>query len=139
MEKPKPLAVGDLIFTQEFKKNSGRKSDRFKVKGHVFAIALGQLPPFAKDPPAEHLFRLMGTIGFLRFDEVADFLGDEMAKTCVEKFEAKYYGRPLTPEEQAALDVAENIEPTKPEGNKIVGLNGTPLKLANPPVDGPSS
>lgn len=82
---------GDVVFFKTAKKGSHRKAAEVSFKGMGFGVLLGHVPPFQKDPPAEHLLRLMGTIGFLTFDDVAAFLGDEAAGKCVAAFHDKYY------------------------------------------------
>lgn len=82
---------GDCVFFKTAKKSSKRKAAEIKFKGHGFGIFLGHVPEFQKDPPAEHLFRLMGTVGFLTFDNVGEFLGPAMAEVCIKKFEEKYW------------------------------------------------
>lgn len=87
------MKPGDAVFFEIAKPSSSRKAPKIKFQGHGFGILLGHVPPFQKDPPPEHLLRLMGTIGFMSFDDVANFLGDEMAAKCVKAFEDKYYGK----------------------------------------------
>lgn len=112
---------GDVVFFKEARDGSGRKARTMKFKGHAFGVLLGHVPPFAKDPPPEHLLRLMGTIGFVSFDDVANFLGDEQAQKCVTMFEDKYYG-------QFALDQAPEVAPeetAQPSG--LLGADGQPM------------
>jgi hypothetical protein len=58
---------GDVVFFKVAKKGSHRKAQSVEFKGHGFGVLLGHVPPFQKDPPPEHLIRLMGTIGFPNF------------------------------------------------------------------------
>jgi hypothetical protein len=112
---------GDVVFFKEAREGSGRKARTMKFKGHAFGVLLGHVPPFAKDPPPEHLLRLMGTIGFVSFDDVAAFLGDENAQKCVTMFEDKYYGK-------AAQDAAPEVAPeeaAQPSG--LLGADGQPM------------
>lgn len=127
----KPSAVGtfnngDVVFFKKAKKSTKRTSPEIGFKGHAFGVLLGHVPPFAKDPPPEHLLRLMGTIGFLTFDNVAEFLGDEAGQKCVKAFEDKYYGK-------EAQDAAPEVAPPPPEPSKLVDQTGAPLALAPVP------
>lgn len=97
-EKPN-LNPGDVVFFKIVKKSS--RHNKFKeiaFKGHGFGVLLGIVPPFAQDPPESHLMRLMGAAGYLSFDDVADFFGNEIGAQAVTKFEDKYYGKVVEPE-----------------------------------------
>lgn len=93
---------GDVVFFKKAKRSSARKAHEEEFKGHGFGVMLGHVPPFVKDPPPEHLIRLMGTIGFVSFDDVGRLLGDEQAKLLVQKYEDAYYGKKL---EEAQLEL----------------------------------
>lgn len=86
------IKPGDIVFFRKAKRSSHRKSPEISFNGYGFAVMLGHVSLFQPDPPADHLLRLIGTIGFLSFDDVKNFLGDEAAASCVKKFEDKYYG-----------------------------------------------
>ncbi len=145
-----PLSPGDIAFFKRAKKTSHRKSPEIMFKGHAFGIILGIVPPFQKDPVESDLMRMIGTVGFLSFDDVAEFLGDVAGAECVKKFEDKYYGKvvaepmpPCTHREDgkdapqpcyACLEprvVAEHLvehpELVLPDAPKILGLNGKPI------------
>lgn len=82
---------GDFVFFKKARRSSNPRQPEGAFKGHGFGILLGHVPPFAPDPPGEHLLRLMGSVGFLSFDDVGEFFGREMGVECVKKFEEKYY------------------------------------------------
>lgn len=86
---------GDVVFFKKAKKDSRRKTGEVQFKGHGFGILLGHVPPFAKDPPPNELFKMIGSVGFLTFDDVGEFFGNEVGAECVKKFEDKYYGKLL--------------------------------------------
>lgn len=124
-----PPNMGDVMFFKTAKKESRRNAKEMKFKGHGFGVFLGHVPPFMPDPDPAQLIRMMGQIGFLTFDDVATFLGDEMAAKCVKMYEDKYYG-------QEAQDAATEV-PTSPiaatEGSRLVDSAGTPLKAVPAP------
>jgi hypothetical protein len=120
------MKPGDAVFFKQARTSTRRNGQEVKFKGYGFGVMLGHVPPFAGDPPIAHLFRMMGGIGFVSFDDIAKFIGDEMAQKCVEAFKDKYYGNVVVPEkpiEEAQIEVeSEVVEPSK-----IVGVNGSPL------------
>lgn len=125
------MKPGDIIFSKKFKTSLARKAPEIEVRGHAFSLMLGHVPPFAKEPPLAHIGRLLGTVGFMSFDDVADFLGDEQAALCVQKFEEKYWKGSENP---VVNPQAEEVPPqvdqkiAMPEPAQIVGLDGRPLE-----------
>lgn len=110
------MDAGDIVFFKRAKPSLLAPGETLFV-GHGFGIMLGIAPPGLGDPPGEVLHRLTGQAGFLRFDDLAEFFGPELAKQAVEKYNAKYHrgsgiiglsGRPLKPVPFAG--------PTKPDG-----------------------
>lgn len=91
--------AGDVVFFKAAKRGTKRSLPEGKFKGHGFGVLLGQVPPFEKDPPADQLLRLMGSIGFVSFDDIGEFFGDEGGARCLSAFEAKYYAQPKGPSE----------------------------------------
>jgi len=118
---------GDVVYFKKAK-HSSKIKDKTEItfKGMGFGVLLGHVPPFQKDPPASHLLKLMGTIGFLTFDDVAEFLGDEMGSKCVKAFEDKYYGK-LIPASEAVVEV----EPE--QSSSLVDENGAPRVAPSEP------
>lgn len=115
------LKPGDVVFFKRAKRKSDRKEKEIAFQGHGFGVLLGYLPPFQKDPDPAMLIRLMGSIGFMSFDDVANFLGDEFGAKCVKMFEEKYYGIPDVPpaEPSPILDASGNfVEITREEPNQ---------------------
>ncbi len=84
---------GDFVFFKKAKRSSHRRSMEFRFEGHGMGIYIGEVPLFASDPPATEIFKLLGTVGLLTFDDIGEFLGPEMAADCVKKFEDKYWGK----------------------------------------------
>lgn len=117
------LQNGMAVYFEECKRSPHRKSLKLKFRGHGFGILLGVLPHFKKEVTRSQLVALMGGVGFVLLDDVADFLGDEAAATFTEKFHAKYDEGP------------PNAEPETP---RIVGLDGLPREpeIAPLPVAG---
>ncbi len=114
-----PMRNGDCVFFKEAKKTSRQNSPGVRFRGVGFGILLGHVPPFQKDPPAAELFRLMGTVGFMSFDDVGEFLGEEQAAACVKKFEEKYYVKNVIEAEEAPTPQNDQL--------KILDRNGEPI------------
>lgn len=115
------LQKGDCVYFKEAQLGTRKDSQRVQFKGHGFAMMLGIIPHFGKEPAPEDLFRIMGSIGFVTFDDVAELLGAEQGTLCVAKYEAKYALRPPTiAGEKAASDVASGALYKANEGSKIV-------------------
>lgn len=110
---------GDVVFFTEAKDSSARKALKVRFKGHAFGVLLGHVPPFQKDPPAEHLLRLMGQIGFVSFDDVGELLGNEEGAKLVKLYEDKYYGK-------AAEETKQEELPLDPP-SKLVDASGAPI------------
>ena len=83
--------MGDVLFFKQARRSTKRSAETGTFKGFGFGVYLGHVPPFAKDPDQGILRRLMGSIGYVLFDDVGEFLGNEAGAECVKKFEAKYY------------------------------------------------
>lgn len=61
---------------------------------------------------------MMGTVGFVSFDDIGEFFGTEIGAECVKKFEDKYWKA-----EQAAVKEPEVIpnQPLEPLSEEIIG------------------
>lgn len=108
--------LGDIVFFKTAKRGTKRSIPEGKFNGHGFGVLLGFVPPFAKDPLQSQVRPMMGNVGYITFDDVAEFFGDEIGKQCVEKFLEKYAPKP---------DPAAH----PPEPPKILGPDGKPLQL----------
>jgi hypothetical protein len=93
----------DIVYFKTAKNGSHRKANGCTFKGHGFGMFLGHVPIFGKDPSPHDLLKLIGACGFLTFDDVADFLGDDLARKCVAEYEKKYYGN----QEPEVIDAEE--------------------------------
>jgi hypothetical protein len=134
---------GDVVFFKKAKDSSARRAPEVMFKGHGFGILLGHVPPFAKNPPAAFVIGQLGSIGYLSFDDVIEFLGQEAGATCVAKFEDKYMPKAADPN-APELPLAEQSmgpehdrredEIVTPPARKLVGINGQPIS-SNPPED----
>jgi hypothetical protein len=116
---------GDIVYFKECKNSSHRKAQGARFKGVGFGIFLGHVGPFEKDPTRDNIVSLVGACGYLTFDDVADFLGEDQARLCVAKFEEKYY-----PKQEPTVKGPDGKEvpvvDDTPSG--LVGLNGQPLE-----------
>jgi hypothetical protein len=122
---------GDVVFFKNAKSGSARNAPEVQFKGMGFGVLLGHVPPFQKDPPPDQLLGMMGQIGFLSFDDVGEFLGNESGAACVAKFEDKYYGKKIEQKEgEEPIQPELPLQPPTP--SPIVGMDGAPLQAASP-------
>lgn len=82
---------GDIVFIKEATRAPDKKETRVQFIGHGMCLLLGHLPPKIPMPPMDYYRILLGGIGFLSFDEVAEFLGKEAMDTCLNAFQKKYF------------------------------------------------
>lgn len=120
------MKQGDIVFFKRAKNSSAIGSPEVAFKGYGFGLMLGILPYNQKDPPLNHILPLLGGAGFVSFDDVLEFLGQEQGDLCLRKFEEKYLLKPPSPEQQQELPLDE----PKP-GPRLVNAAGLPL----PPSD----
>lgn len=86
------VKVGDVVYFKKMTREPQRRSPEMAFKGgHGFGVMLGIVPPGMPAPKESDLMMLMGQTGFISFDDVAAFLGEEVGKECIKKFEEKYY------------------------------------------------
>lgn len=96
MQKPS-IKPGDVVFFKQCSREMAKEKLIAFKGGWGFAVMLGIVPPFGKPPIEAQLMALMGSAGYMAFDDVANFLGEEQGKLCVKMFEEKYYPK-LPPE-----------------------------------------
>lgn len=99
---------GDIVFFREAKRSSARTSPEIRLKGHGFAVFLGHIMPFAPDPAASQLTRIMGTAGYVSFDDVKKMYGEEFFADFVKKFDEKFYQD--SAEKQAELPLEDRTK-----------------------------
>jgi hypothetical protein len=108
-------AVGDLIYLRE-----GMLEPQAKVKFDFayqgVALLLGDVGPLGKEWTMNQVLKVMGSIGFCRFQDVLEFLGEKEQVIMLEKFAQKYWG---TREKEKAQDAP----------SPIVGLSGQPINM----------
>ena len=133
----RPIQNGDVIYFKDIKTGTRKNAIGARFKHFGWGLLLGAIPPFGKEPQLDDLIRSMGTIGYIAFDDVGEFLGDEMGAKALAAFEAKYYKTkpveevkegetPATPEAQPGEGaVPVQVETTEP--SRLVNINGRPL------------
>lgn len=86
------LKTGDVVFFKKVTRSAQRRSPEIGFKGGSgFGVMLGIVPPQMQDPAEAQLMVLMGQAGYMAFDDVKAFLGEEALKTVMAKFQDKYY------------------------------------------------
>lgn len=120
---------GDCVFFKTAKVGVARTSAEAKFSGHGFGVLLGQVPPFQKPPTKVMIYQLLGAIGFLTFDDVGEFLGEEKGAEVLRKFQQKYYNlqHPET----------SDAEPPKPQDLTREGLSEVPVNSIGPETPQP--
>lgn len=104
-KKPEPSEIkiepGTVVYFTKAKTKPGLKTPEWGFKGHGYGIMLGLVPPGTLPPPLDFIKYQMANVGFVGFDEIAEFLGKEVAETCVKKAIEKYsrlFGVPVAAE-----------------------------------------
>ncbi len=82
---------GDLVYFKKAKISPHSKvnGNEYVFTGHGFGVLMGEVP-LGRMIRQEDVLALMGTVGYVRFDDVIEFLGAEIADTLITKFKAKY-------------------------------------------------
>lgn len=92
MQKTPNIKPGDVVFFKSVTRECKKTSTPVAFKGGTgFGVILGIVPPFGRPPTEAHLMMLMGSAGFVSFDDVVKFLGEDLGKKCIADFEEKYY------------------------------------------------
>lgn len=121
---------GDIVYFKECRNGSRpKKSQGARFKGHGIGMFLGHVGPFEKDPSGEDCIKLVGACGFLTFDDVAEFLGDEQAKLCVDRYEKKYYTEKAPEVKSGSESILVSVDGKTPIGE---GEKAEPRLLLNP-------
>lgn len=123
------MKTGDVVFFKKAKNSAHHKAQEVLFKGHAFGVMLGHVPPFAANPTTALVLAQLGTIGFISFDDIGEFLGPDTVKTLVQKFEEKYSQKPV--QQELPLESSQ----ATPEPTGIVDTSGSPLESTPPPVD----
>lgn len=116
------LTAGDCVYFRKCQRGTKNVFPEIGFAGHGFGIMLGIVPTNQKEPGPLQLFQMMGKIGFISFDAINEFLGEEVAKNVIEKFQDKYYGKEIPPE-LVQKEVPSTLQPS----TKILDENGNQL------------
>lgn len=103
----KVFKKGDVVFFKQAKSDPKDNGYVMFQKGYGMALLLGHLPPFVPAPEPKALFQIMGTMGFLCFDDVIEICGVEAGQELINRFEEKYWGKRLTDFSKAAVPSPE--------------------------------
>jgi hypothetical protein len=125
MSETKKLEPGTIVYFKRFKTSTKKGSLEIEVQGHCAGVVLGHVAPFVPDIPAEHALRIMGSAGFISFDDVIKFAGPEVGAHVVKRFKEVYHGVTENVAEAIANDVVEETRGT----SKILNAHGTPIPL----------
>lgn len=130
------LKMGEIVFFRRCKRSSKRKAAEMELQGHGFGVFLGHVPPFVKDPEDWELLRMMGQAGFISFDDVRAFLGEETLKDLLTKFTKTYYGRnqeELMEEAKSRIQAVKQLKEQKASG--LVDASGKPVNTEFKPTE----
>jgi len=91
--QPPPLSPGDAVFVTAVRKHptSGAPVIRFK-QGYGIAVMLGAYQPHDPPPKPRDLLVMMGQLGYVLLDDIAELLGDDVVKQILAAHQAKYFG-----------------------------------------------
>jgi hypothetical protein len=109
-----PLKIDQIVYFRQAKGSTIPGSPLVKFPGFAFGVLMGMVPymgPDIQDP--NDLFRLLGGVGLVKFEDVGEFLGPELMASVIQKFREKYA---LTEEEK------------KPPPPPILNAAGLPFK-----------
>lgn len=124
MEKPAPtLKPGQIVFFPVCKKTTKPAAQPAVFKGHGFGVFLGVVPHGIMEPTRQMMTPLMAAIGWISFDDVAEFLGEEQLKELITKFKERHEAPPG--EEASPIQLP-------PERPRIIGLDGNEIVARNP-------
>lgn len=120
--------VGAVVYFKQAKPTSRPKSKVIQFQGHGIGVFLGEVPKELPDPPREYINQAMGACGYIRFDDVMAFLGQDKMLECVEKFKQKYHPK-VKPENFAPLVLPPEDGERKPKirCNRETGHWGQPV------------
>lgn len=126
---------GSIVYFKRAKETSSPRGKFVEFKGHGIGILLGHVPPFKQDCNLAQARCLLGMVGYITLDDVAEFLGKERMDECITKFQAKYYTPPpavctLHSPPDPACDVClppRTEEAPMPAPSNLVGIDGKPL------------
>lgn len=86
--------IGQVVFFKQAKATAAPSPMVGQFKGHGFGVYLGAVPPGFPNPPGMYIVQALGMVGYIKFDDVIEFLGKEAADLCIEKFKVKYEPKP---------------------------------------------
>ncbi len=129
------MKLGEVVYFKKATRSTKRGALETAFQGHGFGVMIGAVPPFVKEPPLHVILQAFATMGYLKFDDVYEFLGKESGDLCMKKFHEKYYKIPdrAAPEGEdagAGLNAGETGQPgaeTGPQPSGLVDPAGAPL------------
>ena len=113
-KEPPTMNLGDIAFFQKCSHSAAPNAGYFNFKGAGFGIFLGALPPNVKEPKEADILALMGAIGFVSFDDVSAFVGEEMMNKVIKGIEERHRVRVEQAKEVARIDAEK-------AGEKLAG------------------
>jgi hypothetical protein len=135
MSEERRPQLGDFLYFREAQTGIRKESKRVKFAGHAFGMWVGVVPHFHKEPKDLDIFSMMGSLGWLTFDDVGEFLGPEAGNKVVEMYVKKYSAPPPPTIESeraagaiadAALVKAAELAEVPP--SQILDAHGKPLE-----------
>jgi hypothetical protein len=87
------LKQGDIAFFREIKLEPRRNAKDIKFTNGIFGfgLMLGAHAPGMAPLTENSFMTLMGQCGFLSFDNLKEFIGEEEMNICIKKFQDKYH------------------------------------------------
>lgn len=111
---------GDVLYFKRGKRQPLPNGPQIEFNGHACGIFLCEIPPFRRPPILLDFLRILGTVGYIRFEDLKEFYGEEFLQELSKKFVEKYY-----PKIPGAVSVEES---PKSEPTQVVAKEDTPFE-----------
>ena len=119
------LKPGGVVFFNVCKKSTRPGSEPMVINGHGFGVFLGVVLSLTEEPTNEMLDPILANLGWVSFDHVAEFLGEEQCKILLDKLAEKYGLEAGKPDEAPPKPPPILTVPDRPA---LVGRDGKPIK-----------
>lgn len=131
------MKSGTIVFFKKFHTSVRPQSPLIGCQGFGYGIMLGHLKNGVPHPPAHVLQSQIGEAGYISFDDVKEFIGEEHLKTCLAKHLEKYQG--VLPEDSAAQVELALHPPAPPENASApIPLHAKPSLILPPGLESQS-
>ena len=90
--KRSSFKVGNFFFFKKARRSLEISAEDENFSGHGVGLFLGENPPgFKGGVNMKSFIQVMGSLGFISFDDITEFLGKDKTDELFKRFEGKYY------------------------------------------------